>query len=236
MPHHPELLINTFALRALRTEADGDYVAARMSFRRHLYTQFFWLALQATEKYLKCILLLNRAKLKRVHDLKELIGRADEVFGQALMRSPTTDEFISEINVDTAIRYGERSWDVTRDMRPEFDQCIWELRRYCQPVRFVENGVVREAKDEVLASVRSSERLSRSRFKLQGGYLESIIDEKKSPARSDLVWRNACFGARQVKPGVYENRHFQISNTPGFTWPELIAAVKPFGIYRDFSG
>src|SRR5688572_4958760 len=55
-------LLNNFAVRSFRDVADGDYIAARLSFRSQLIPQFLWQSLQAIEKYLKCILVLNRIK------------------------------------------------------------------------------------------------------------------------------------------------------------------------------
>ncbi|ASK93081.1 hypothetical protein XcvCFBP7111P_17620 [Xanthomonas citri pv. vignicola] len=53
--------VNQFAIRCLRDTGDGDYIAARLSMRAYLYTQYLWAAEQAVEKYLKCILMQSRA-------------------------------------------------------------------------------------------------------------------------------------------------------------------------------
>ena len=57
--NNADRLVNDFATRSFREIADGDYIAARMSFRALLVPQFLWQSLQAMEKYLKCILVLN---------------------------------------------------------------------------------------------------------------------------------------------------------------------------------
>jgi hypothetical protein len=65
-----EILINDFATRSFRDVGDYDYISARMAYRARLYPQFLWSGLQTIEKYLKCILLLNRIPAKGVwHDL-----------------------------------------------------------------------------------------------------------------------------------------------------------------------
>ena len=64
-----KILINDFAIRSFRDIADYDYISARMAYRAKLLPQFLWLGLQAIEKYLKCILLLNRIKAKIIHNL-----------------------------------------------------------------------------------------------------------------------------------------------------------------------
>src|SRR3954451_19148338 len=65
-----ELLLNDFAIRSFRDVGDGDYVSARVTYRAGLTMQYLWASQQAIEKYLKCILLLNRIPALDVkHDL-----------------------------------------------------------------------------------------------------------------------------------------------------------------------
>lgn len=63
-----EALMNDFATRSFRDIADQDYIAARLSYRYGLYSQFHWQSLQAIEKYLKAILLYNRTDIN--HNLE----------------------------------------------------------------------------------------------------------------------------------------------------------------------
>ncbi len=66
-----KILINDFATRSFRDIADQDYIAARLSYRHGLYSQFHWQSLQALEKYLKAILLYNRIKATNInHDIE----------------------------------------------------------------------------------------------------------------------------------------------------------------------
>ena len=58
--------LDDFAVRSFRDIGDGDYIAARMACRAQMVTQFLWSSQQAIEKYLKCILLLNRIKASKV--------------------------------------------------------------------------------------------------------------------------------------------------------------------------
>jgi hypothetical protein len=58
--------------------ADRGYVVARMAYRMRLPSQFMWSALQAIEKYLKCILVLNRVSSRSLgHDLGKALARAE---------------------------------------------------------------------------------------------------------------------------------------------------------------
>jgi len=73
-----DALVNDFALRSFRDMADGDYIAARMACRAALLPQFLWASQQAVEKYLKCILLLNRIDAREAyHDLGKALDRID---------------------------------------------------------------------------------------------------------------------------------------------------------------
>jgi hypothetical protein len=65
--------------RALQTDvvhdlfvrtADENYITARSCAVNRLYTDFFWLAVHALEKYLKAVLLLNGSSSKGcVHNM-----------------------------------------------------------------------------------------------------------------------------------------------------------------------
>jgi len=68
-----DLLINNFATRSFRDTGDGDYIAARLAYRAQLIPQFLWSSLQAIEKYLKCVLVLNRIRAPRSHNLADIL-------------------------------------------------------------------------------------------------------------------------------------------------------------------
>ena len=68
--------LNDFAYRSFRDVADGDYISARMAWRARLLSQCLWGAQQTIEKYLKCILLLNRIEAPNVrHDLGAALSK-----------------------------------------------------------------------------------------------------------------------------------------------------------------
>ncbi len=58
--------MNDFAVRSFRDVADADYIVARMACRAAFTTQYLLASQQAVEKYLKCVLLLNRIPAKDV--------------------------------------------------------------------------------------------------------------------------------------------------------------------------
>src|SRR5437867_3718571 len=74
-----DALINDFAVRSFRDVADAEYIAARMACRAALVPQFLWASQQTVEKYLKCILLLNRIPARKVfHDLDRALRKIKE--------------------------------------------------------------------------------------------------------------------------------------------------------------
>src|SRR6267378_2729204 len=103
-----EVLINDFAIRCFRDEGDEGYIAARMAFRAGLAANSLWGSQQTVEKYLKCILLLNRIPAKRVfHDLGKalnLISASDNI---SLDLSPRTMDFVRRVDELGSFRYLE---------------------------------------------------------------------------------------------------------------------------------
>ena len=81
-----------------------------LSYRAGLTAQYLWSSQQAIEKYLKCILLLNRIKAVDLrHDLQAAM-RHVEGHGIALEPSPASKEFIGHVDACAQCRYLEISW------------------------------------------------------------------------------------------------------------------------------
>jgi hypothetical protein len=90
--------INDYAFRAFRDIADKDYITARMAEHAELMHQFLWCSQQAVEKYLKCILLLNRIPAR---DVRHNITSAPKLTKQLpfeLDLSERTSEFIDHLS------------------------------------------------------------------------------------------------------------------------------------------
>ena len=101
------VLLNDFAIRCFRDIADQDYIAARMSYRAQLIPQFLWSSLQAVEKYLKAILLLNRIPAKDVsHDLAKALKYSQKL-KFTIRLSPSSDKFIEYLDTFGRFRYME---------------------------------------------------------------------------------------------------------------------------------
>ena len=69
-----------------------------------------------------------------------------------------------------------------------------------------------------------SEKQPPQKFRLKGGFLESVLDQKDHPARSELIWQNAFFGSYTRKK-VNVPTHFQVTNAPLTLHPEILDEV-----------
>lgn len=124
-------LINNFAVRSFRDTADGDYIAARSAFRCTLYQQFFWSSQQAVEKYLKCILLLNRIPATKMrHNLCFGLDKMSHEGKFQVRLSPECRKFIEHLSTYGNHRYFEISYYSLSSEVFILDRTVWEVRRY----------------------------------------------------------------------------------------------------------
>jgi HEPN domain-containing protein len=207
-----DALVDDFAERSFRDIADGDYIAARMACRAALVTQFLWASQQAMEKYLKCILLLNRIPAPKVyHDLGEALRKikGSDKISMGLTRG--TQEFISMLDQYGPYRYLEVSNIAFGADLVRLDRAVWELRRYCT--------LAEEPKQQKLRNGFAAPLV-----RIPGGYLEKFIDDVKNPAREPLLWQNGFFGTRTRKR-VRLNKWFQAHNAPLYLNPQILDEV-----------
>src|SRR5688500_8202975 len=127
-----DALLNDFAIRSFRDIADGDYIAARMAGRAALLPQFLWAGQQAVEKYLKCILLLNRIPATSVkHNLALALQTLERSGKIELELTQPSKDFITHLDTYGRFRYLEIShWGEGRAI-VLLDRAVWEVRRYC---------------------------------------------------------------------------------------------------------
>jgi HEPN domain-containing protein len=205
-------LVNDFAERSFRDIADGDYIAARMACRAALVTQFLWASEQAVEKYLKCILLLNRVEAKDVyHDLGKALERINGSGKVSLDLTRGTEEFIGMLDEYGQYRYLEVSNLAFGADLVTLDRAVWELRRYCT--------LAQEPKQEKLRNGFAAPLV-----RIPGGYLEKVIDDVKNPARDPLLRQNGFFGTRTRKRARL-NKRFQAHNAPLYLNPQILDEV-----------
>jgi HEPN domain-containing protein len=220
-----ESSLNTFAIRSFRDIADYDYIAARMAYRASLFPQFHWSALQALEKYIKAILLINRIEAKDIrHDIG-LALRYCEKLPFKISLSKISHEFIDHIDTYGRYRYLEASYRIDGPKLVELDRAIWELRRYCKVLNYVLKTSNEEQPinmlDQELGIIERSNNISPQKFKLISGKLEAIIQKKDHPARAPLIWKNMFFGSMQ-RNKVKMYTPMQATNSPLAMYPELL--------------
>ena len=218
--------LNSFAIRCFRDTADQDYIAARLSYRAGLIPQFHWSALQAIEKYLKGILLLNRIVAKNLsHDLELALAHADKLSFRIELTDGTRN-LIKLLDTYGRFRYLETSWSIHGPRLCLLDRAVWEVRRYCQVLDFegvFPDGSRRNLLSANLKALKASEKLPH-RHHLFGGRLEEIVAKETHPARPGLIWQNLYFGSRGRK-AVRMRTGFSAVNAPLSLHPEILEEV-----------
>jgi len=210
--HDIEPLINDFAIRCFRDEGDEVYIAARMAFRAGLGANCLWESQQSLEKYLKCILLLNRIPGKRVlHDLREALNLIKTSNKLLLGLSRRTMDFIDRIDEIGRFRYLEVSRAAFGLDIVNFDRAAWELRRYC-------------TLSEAPRLVKLRQGASAPKYSLVGGYLEKVLDDLENPAREPLLWNNAFFGRRQ-RHRLRMKTWVKAANAPLYLNPQILDEI-----------
>ena len=205
-------LIDDFALRSFCDQADEDYISARLSFRAALVTPSLWASHQMVEKYLKCILLLNRIDGRHVwHDLRAALDLIEKSGKLHLGLTAPTRSLIGYLDALGKYRYLEISNVASGKSLVGLDRAAWELRRYCSP-------------DESVRRLTLRHGLLAPRFRIPGRHLEEIIDDRNNPARAPLLWRNAFFGYGR-KRFVRVNSWFKATNSPLYLNPQILDEI-----------
>lgn len=223
-----DLLINNFAIRSFRETADYDYISARMAYRARLIPQFHWASLQAIEKYLKCILLLNRIKATKIgHDLNAALELIKKHAPFELRLQRPSIKFIEHLDTYGRFRYLETPFHVLGLEIMQLDMTIWDIRRYCRVLDYEIRSLDGEKKsmlDIELKQIAQSETKPPQSFSIMGGELEKIIANKKHPAREPLLWQNLFYGQRKRKH-VRLERYMHSTNSPLSLHPEILEDV-----------
>ena len=205
MPYPLHVLINDFAIRSFRDTADQDYIAARLCFRSALIPQFHWASLQALEKYLKCILVLNRLAAPKTHDLGQLLQLLKGGGRLQLGLTQQTLDFLSYLDTYGRHRYFESSWAIEGHELVLLDWAVWDVRRFARvlvPSDIADESKRAERLQAELSVLQAAAKDHPQRYSIPGGTLEKILADPKHKSRSALVWQNSCFGKsfrRKVK-------------------------------------
>ncbi|MBS1787923.1 MAG: HEPN domain-containing protein [Acidobacteria bacterium] len=222
-----EILINDFATRSFRDVADFDYITARMAYRARLVPQFLWSGLQAIEKYIKCILLLNRIKVPRSHDLGEVLDLLEKNAPFELRLKDPSRRLIEHLDTYGRFRYLETPFHIMGLEIIQLDMAVWDIRRYCRVLDYditLPNGEKKRMLDEEILAIERSETRPPQSFALIGGELEKIIADKKNSAREPLLWKNLFYGQRARK-SVPLRHYTHSTNSPLSLHPEILDDV-----------
>jgi hypothetical protein len=204
--------LDNFAIRSFRDIADGDYISARMAFRARLLTQCLWASQQTIEKYLKCILLLNRIPANDIkHDLTEAQTRIADSRGVNLGLCTRSVTFIEHIDLCGRFRYQEISHYAFSDHLIDLNRLVWELRRFCIAADVPPRGSLQHGKAVEI-------------IRIPGGRLEKIIEGPTNETRKALLWQNAFFG-RKSRKKIRMERWMSATNAPLYLHPEILDEV-----------
>ncbi|MFN7939093.1 MAG: HEPN domain-containing protein [Bryobacteraceae bacterium] len=205
-------LLDDFAIRSFSDLADGDYIAARMACRAELMAQFLWSSQQAIEKYLKCILLLRRIPAtKPTHDLGSCLSAIRNSQKLSLALTAGTEEFFEYLDRFAMCRYLEIPTAAFGGQLVTLDRAVWELRRFCTLEPGPQGATLRDKFPAPLV-------------RLEGRYLEKVIDSPRDPARRPLLWHNAFFGNRKRRT-VLVYPWFKAQNPPLTLNPQILDEV-----------
>jgi len=196
--------LNDFAKRSFRDVADRDYIAARMACRANLTPQFMWSAQPAIEKYLKYLLLVHRIPATRVkHSIEKALDKAKALPFKLELRAPGR-KLIDHLADYGEYRYLDVSYFIEGYVLGQLDMAVWDLRRYCHTDLL--GRKLTEPPQE---------------WRIAGGQLEQILDDKKSPARAALIWQNLFFGSRRRSTAKLRN-HLEGANAPLYLYPDML--------------
>ena len=220
-------LINDFATRSFRDTGDGDYIAARLAYRAQLIPQFLWSSLQAIEKYLKCVLVLNRVPAPKGHDLAEILQVFEKNKKFEMRLTDVTRKFLLYLDTYGRHRYYETPYYTKGYELISLDRAVWEIRRYARvmdySIKTVEGNNVNLLHHEIAAN-EAAEKHSPHRFTIIGGRLESIIAKRNHPSREPLLWQNAFFGRKPRKTVTLPGR-MEAGNSPLSLHPEILDEI-----------
>ena len=215
--------VNQFAIRCFRDTGDGDYIAARMAMRARLGVQFFWSAEQAIEKYLKCILMLNRRDTADLsHKIDAALKRINSDLPFHIDLSKPERQVFDHVCEWDSDRYLIGSFHLMDNEVAKLDLLVWRLRQYCQPLDVVHYA---DAPSEavLLTNIKRIEAGMEGPAKsghLSHGVLEQVLAKKEHPAREALVWKNFRYSGRHRNVIGYSSG-FQAVNAPLWLHPEL---------------
>ncbi len=223
--------VNYFITTSFRDTADQDYISARIMFKYKMPLQFFWLSLQAIEKYFKAILLFNNqsAIIKpNGHDIIKCLNNINNNISDInLNLSKDIINFLNILNDYGSNRYFEFSYSISGNELPLLDKSVWNIRKYCFDIR--KNNWIDDKNnplDELYLKMINDEKFNKhpNKYSLFTGFLEKTLNNKKSIIRKELIWKNLYYGKYKKHKICY--RAGQSANSPLFMFEEVYELLK----------
>jgi hypothetical protein len=164
------------------------------------------------------------------HDIDKALSLTEKLPFEIKL-STRSRKFISHLSEVGEYRYIDVPFHVNGYVLIDLDLAVWEIRRYCQVLKVLDKQLpIDEQKrlDQANSDLENSENTPRHKFRLHGGFLEKITDDKKHPSRSALLWQNPCFGTRN-RTKVKAMNHFSMQNPLLYLYPEMLDECKRLG-------
>lgn len=216
--------INQFAIRCFRDTGDADYIAARLAMRSRLAGPFLWSAEQAVEKYLKCILMLNRKKTDDLHhNTAKALIRINSTLPFKIILSEGEQEVLNHIAEWDGDRYLIASFALFDIEVLQLDKLVWTLRQYCTPLDVIHYAdtpsetVLLDKVSRLEAGLNGPAKAGH----VAGGVLENVLADKKHSAHDALVWKNLRYSL-MTRNRIGFVKGFQAVNSPLWLNPELV--------------
>jgi HEPN domain-containing protein len=187
------------ATRCFRDIADDDYIAARAAYRARLVVPFLWSSLQAIEKYLKCILIVNDVSTHKLgHDIKAALRKINQRCPFSIQLNSVEQEIFDHVARYGPDRYLIYSYFIADKELLKLDMLVWHLRQYCRHLN--SEITVPTGKKSILAAHLQAIEASWKSSPIQGhiptGRLEAILRDKNHPSRPALIWKNMRYASR----------------------------------------
>jgi HEPN domain-containing protein len=220
-----------FVTRSFRDLADKDYIGARVLYRYNLGPQFLWAAMQAVEKYLKGILLYNDESTKSMgHNLDKSYRALSKITDVPIALPEDVQEFISYLNQQGNNRYLEKHAYTTGNELLMLDRTVWFVRRYCQNIRGHSSPGPDGKRIDMfplnVAALRAFNEGQETRYRIFGGFLEKVLQQRDPALRRCLVWKNFYYGKYRKKAIKHFTTYSWSENPAHYLHPEVFSILE----------
>jgi len=217
------------ATRCFRDTGDEDYIAARLAYRARLVYPFLWSSLQAIEKYLKCILILNNISTHKLgHDIRAALDLINTKAPFKITLNPLEQKIFDHIASYGPDRYLVYSYFIYDRELLKLDMLVWHLRQYCRPLNVditLEDAQKKNMLQLHLDGIDRNWNRPAKHGHIHGGKLERMLATKNHPSRAALVWKNMRYSSRH-RPKVLFRNYTTAVNAPLWLRPDILPRIQ----------